>query len=304
MNRSLWDEFKYGVMHSGNRLYQLLAANIILFAVLGLTFSFLYLFTGTSQTGFARNYLYLPDNFPELAFKPWTLVSYMFLHSFSSIFHIIMNMLVLYWFGRIFREYLGDRKLLSTYFLGGFSGGIMFIIVASLSPIFRDASGPLVGASASVLAILVAAATLLPDYSIRLIIFGPVKLKYLALVIVFLDILGIMGSNPGGSIAHLGGALFGFIYVKQLQSGNDLGEWFSKILDFFALAFKPSPKKDTGSFKVHYGKKQAKKSSANTRSGEISQEVIDSILEKVSREGYDGLSQKEKDILFRASKQS
>lgn len=296
METSIWSDLKRNVLHSDNIINKLIAANIIAFLGLSIPLVILQLFNIQIHS-FIQEWLYLPNHISDFITRPWTLISYMFLHSFSDIFHIIMNMLVLYWFGSIFREYLGNRKALALYFLGGIAGGILYMSTAFF-PLFAGANMYLVGASASVLALLVGAATLLPDYSIRLILIGNVKLKWLALFMVILDLISITGSNAGGSLAHLGGAAMGFIYVKQIQQGNDIGEWLSKVFDAISQLFKAKPKQSN--FTVHRNPTQKKRNS-NSAFKYATQAEIDAILEKVKVSGYEALSKSEKEILFKES---
>ncbi|MFI5138462.1 MAG: rhomboid family intramembrane serine protease, partial [Sphingobacteriales bacterium] len=234
---------------------------------------------------YSQEYLLLPASLPKLLTHFWTPVTYMFMH--ADIWHILFNMLWFYWFGQIFEEYLGKKRTLGLYFMGGLAGAFLFIFSYNVFPFFTHtneaATNVLLGASASVMAIMVATATLLPDYTIPLILIGPVKLKWLVLFFIALDFLGITGLNAGGELAHLGGALTGFLYIKQLQKGND---WIGNI----AKLFKPKPK--------------LKVVSNNTSKRTVSlprQEEIDLILDKISQSGYDSLSKQEKEILFRAS---
>ncbi|HKR04017.1 MAG TPA: rhomboid family intramembrane serine protease [Bacteroidia bacterium] len=238
--------------------------------------------------------LAVPASIKSLVWQPWSIVTYAFLH--ENLLHILFNMLWLYWMGKILVEYLGSKKLLSTYILGGIAGAILYILFFNIFPLFSNAvhSSYALGASGSVLAITMAVATLLPDYTIFLLFLGPVKMKYIAGFSVLLDLISISGSNAGGHIAHLGGALFGFIYIRQLQKGNDLAKGFNKLADFISGIFKPKPK-----MKVAYKNPAAKKSSASR--GEPDQETIDKILDKISRSGYTSLSKEEKEILFKAS---
>jgi hypothetical protein len=190
-------------------------------------------------------------------------------------------MLWLYWMGQIFEEYLGNKRTIGLYLLGGLTGGLLFVACYNLIPAFTNvnaaATSVVVGASASVMAIVVATATLLPDYTIPLMIIGPVKLKWIALFYSVIDFLGIAGTNAGGEIAHLGGALFGFIYIKQLQRGHD---WIGGINKLFS----PKPK-----MKVVSNSGNQRKASGTPR-----QEDVDRILDKISGSGYDSLTKQEK----------
>jgi membrane associated rhomboid family serine protease len=240
--------------------------------------------------------LSVPSDFLKLLTQPWSLISYMFVH--VDFFHILFNMLVLFWTGSLFMEYLGQKKLVSTYFLGGLCGGIFYILAYNLFPAFQDLvkDSTLIGASAGVLAILTAIATLLPDYQVHLIFFGPVRLKYVAIFLIILCLINIPQGNAGGQFAHLGGAFFGFIYIRQLKKGRDLAAWFNKIADLFSS----SSNGRTPRMKVSYKRSVSDedyKSQLKSR-----EEQVDRILDKISQSGYDSLSKEEKEILFNASK--
>ncbi|MDD4645687.1 MAG: rhomboid family intramembrane serine protease, partial [Bacteroidales bacterium] len=241
----------------------------------------------------------LPADPAMILKKPWTIVSYMFLH--YDFFHILFNMLWLYWFGKIFLEYLNPKKLISVYLLGGLAGGLVYVLAFNLFPAFQEAV-PLsvaLGASAAVLAIVMAIAFYMPDYTIYMMFVGPVKIKYIAIVTVLIDVLSIRSGNAGGHLAHLGGALFGFLYAIQLRQGKDLSRGFSRFMDSFVSLFKRRPV-----MKVKYKKPEGRPESDleyNARRA-AEQRKIDQILDKISKTGYDGLSKEEKDILFKSSK--
>jgi hypothetical protein len=202
--------------------------------------------------------------------------------------HIFFNMLWLYWIGQIFEEYLGNKRTIGLYIFGGLTGALFFVLAYNYLPVFANSGAAegtiVVGASASVMAIIIATATLLPDYTISMMFIGPVKLKWIAIFYVLLDFLLIAGPNGGGEIAHLGGALFGFIYIKQLQRGSD---WIGAI---------------NGMFKPKSKLKVAANNSDRNSNAKPRQEEIDRILDKISQTGYDSLNKQEKEILFRASK--
>lgn len=240
-----------------------------------------------------REFLMLPSNLKTLAYTPWSIITYMFLH--SGIFHILFNMLVLYWFGNIYQEYLGKQKLIYTYFLSGIFGGLFYVLCYNVFPYFSTSveSSKALGASAAVMGIVFATATLLPNFTIVLAIFGPIRLKYIAFFYLLIDLVGISSANAGGHLAHIGGALFGFIFIKQLQSGNDWTKFPAKIMNGFSGLFKPKK------MKVVY-----KNPSINTnKKQEVTQAEIDRVLDKISQSGYENLSEKEKEILFKAGKQ-
>lgn len=284
---TLWQNIQSKMLRSGSRLYLLIGINVAVFllAYVPPVFEKLF-FRHDILITYVQDYLALPSYLPKLLTRFWTPISYMFMH--AGIFHILFNMLWLYWMGQIFEEYLGKKRIIGLYLLGGLAGALFFIISYNVFPLFTATGvvneSTIVGASASVMAIVIATATLLPDYSIGLMFIGPVKLKWIAVFFVVIDFLGVAGPNAGGEIAHLGGALLGFIYIKQLQRGNDWVTGINKI-------FTPGPK-----LKV-VSKNSNKNSNTLPR-----QEEIDRILDKISNSGYDNLTKQEKEILFRASK--
>jgi membrane associated rhomboid family serine protease len=287
---TLWQDIQYKLLKSGNKLSLIIGINVIVFLAINIPAIIeQLLFTGFGNShiiAFTDEYLLLPASLPKLLYRFWTPFTYMFMH--AGVLHILFNMLWLYWIGQIFEEYLGNKRTIGLYLLGGLTGGLFFVACYNLLPAFTSvnaaAVSTIVGASASVMAIVVATATLLPNYTISLILIGPVKLKWLVLFMVIVDFLMIAGTNAGGEIAHLGGALFGFVYIKQLQRGND---WIGGINKLFER--KPNLKV------VSHNSPQRK------ASGTPKQEDIDRILDKISATGYDSLTKQEKETLFRAS---
>jgi len=299
---SIIEDIKYAFRQPNNTLKQLILINVIIFVVLIVTRTILYLTGASGIYGLIMQYLAL-NSFP-LTFitRPWTLITYFFTH--EGFLHIIFNMLNLFWFGQIVREYLGEKKLMSLYILGGVAGGILYLLSYNFIPYFADraAYSMMIGASASVLAIVVGAATLLPDFSFNLILIGPVKIKYIAAFLVLLSISGAVGDNAGGNIAHIGGAILGWVFIKQLQRGNDMGRPVHAVFGFFGGLFSRRPK-----LKVTH--RQAGSTAASSRGGSTvfgapgkpSQNEIDRILDKISSSGYESLSKEEKQKLFQAS---
>ncbi|MES2268253.1 MAG: rhomboid family intramembrane serine protease [Bacteroidota bacterium] len=288
---TLWQEIQYKMIRSGNKIGLLIGINIIVFLLINVTAVIEQLFRGFGNSlilAYTNEFLLLSAHLPKLAYRFWTPFTYMFMH--GGVFHILFNMLWLYWMGQIFEEYLGNKRTIGLYLLGGLTGGLLFVACYNLIPAFTSinaaAGPPLVGASASVMAIIIATATLLPNYTISLILIGPVKLKWIALFYVVVDFLGIAGGNPGGEIAHLGGALFGFIYIKQMQRGNDWILGISKL-------FQPKPK-----LKVVSNNGPQRKASTSPK-----QEDLDRILDKISATGYNSLTRQEKETLDNLSKQ-
>ena len=240
----MFDEFKNAFQRHNNAHVQLIIINVIVFVVMGI------LMVVSEIGGFQSFYEILheqfaiPSQFGTFTSHPWTLITYAFAHAGFS--HILFNMLALYWFGSLFVEYLGSDKLIAVYFLGALSGGLLYLLAYNTVPYFVEQSNAnaisMVGASAAVNAIIVAAATLLPEYTFVLLLIGPVKIKYIAAVTVFLSFLGTVGGNAGGNIAHLGGALIGFVYIKQLQSGVNWGSWISATISWCKNLFIAQPK--------------------------------------------------------------
>jgi hypothetical protein len=209
----------------------------------------------------------------------------------------------MYWFGRLVSEYLGDRRLVSLYVLGALAGAVIFLLSYNLLPVFQPAIGqPVIGASAAVTAIIVAAAKLLPDYTFMLFIIGPVKIKWIAAVVVLISVAGVNGGNAGGDITHLGGALLGFVFIKQLQAGRDIGRPVQAIGDWFrSLSNRTPAMRASTTRRPEPVTTVANGAKAKQAPGQPLQEEIDLILDKISRSGYESLSKEEKQKLFRAS---
>lgn len=284
---TLWQNIQYKMLKSGSRVNLLIGINVLVFLLVFIPATIEQLYRGFGNSvilTYTDEYLKMPAYLPKLLTRFWTPLTYMFMH--AGFFHILFNMLWLYWMGQIFEEYLGNKRIIGLYILGGLSGALFFIGAYNIFPAFSGyvAGSTIVGASAGVTAVIIATATLLPDYSINLILIGPVKLKWIALFYILIDFLGVVGPNAGGEFSHLGGALFGFIYIKQLQRGHD---WIGAITGIF----KPSPKL-----------KVASKNSGKNSSSKPRQEEIDRILDKISQTGYESLNKQEKELLFRASK--
>lgn len=273
-------------------LVRLIIINVVVFSIL-LLLQVVLRFANSYKLFYTMflPYIGLPGNITEVPFKLWTLFTYSFTH--YDIFHVFGNMLGLYYFGQIIYEFLGSKKLLSLYIYGGLAGGLLYLMAFNLLPVFKDHSTPyLVGASACVYAIVVGAATLSPDYTVFLMFLGPVKLKYLALFFILISFAGTLGVNSFGNIAHLGGAMLGYVYIKQLKSGNDWGVPLFKMIDFFENIFKPKSK-----LKVTHKSNQRK----IVKDRIPNQDEIDKILDKISESGYSSLSKEEKEKLFKAS---
>jgi membrane associated rhomboid family serine protease len=301
---SIVQDIRSAFSRRDNALMQLILLNVLVFAGLIVLRTIL---TVSSASGYYPPVLRqfeLSSALPVLLRHPWTVLTYAFTH--EGFFHILFNLLNLYWFGQLLREYLGDRRLVSIYVLGALAGAAIFLLSYNLIPAFQPAVGsPMIGASAAVTAIIVASATLLPDYTFMLILLGPVKIKWIAAVVVLVSLAGVNGGNPGGEIAHLGGALLGFVYIKQLQAGRDLGRPVQAIGDWVSKLFsrRPTMRVSTARRPEPVTTTSASGSKKPAVAGQPLQDEIDTILDKISRSGYESLSKDEKQKLFRASQQ-
>jgi membrane associated rhomboid family serine protease len=285
---------------------KLIAVNVIAFVLFFVFKLFAFLFNFEADV--VLEWLVFPKEPGEFLFKPWTIITYAFLH--GGLWHLLSNMIILYFSGVYFLTYFSPKKLLNFYFLGGIFGALVYMASYNLFPAFQGAGKSyLIGASAAVMAILVGIATHIPHMRVRLILLGSIKLWWIAAFLVIVDIVQIPISNPGGHLAHLGGAGFGYLYAKQLGKGNNIASGFEKLLDWFGNMFSSSPgtKKKSNLRTVH--KRQAAEGTPSafngrTKSKREQQEKIDAILDKISKSGYDSLTKQEKDYLFNAGKEN
>lgn len=288
---SIVDDIKYR-LGQNNAITRIIFLNVLVFLFFSILSVLGYLFN-QSFISELITYFVLPSNLSKLLYQPWSIVTYMFLH--DGFMHILFNMLWLFWVGSLLQEYLGNTKTYEAYFLGGISGGLLYLLAYNLLPAFSPnvSYSFALGASAGVLAVVCAAATLLPDYNFQLLFFGNVRLKYIALISVLLDLISIPQGNAGGHIAHLGGALFGYLFIKLIYANNNISYRLDALFDAILNVLKPKPK-----IKIQH-KTTFMKTSTNARP---SQADVDVILDKISKSGYESLSQAEKETLFKASK--
>jgi len=271
----LINEFK-----NANILYKLIYLNVgifLLYNILSVISSLFILDVGPSLEK-----LILPSNTSTLIKQPWSIISYMFFH--KTFIHLLFNMIWLHFAGKLFLDYFNEKQFFSTYILGGICGGILFVLSFNYLPAFEIANqnAKAMGASASVLAIMFAISTHIPNYRIQIPFIGMIKIKYLAIALIILDVISIPKGNAGGHIAHIGGALFGYIYAKQLNKGIDISKNLYQLINIVSLK--------------NIFKKQNKTKKNQTK--------IDTILEKISKSGYSSLNKQEKEILFNASKEN
>jgi len=246
---------------------------------------------------FILEYFALPASLELLIYRPWTIFTYMFLH--TSFWHILFNMLWLYWFGKIFTQYLNQRQFLTTYLLGGLAGGVLYILAYNVFPVFEGVipQARALGGSASVMAIVASISLYVPNYAINMIFLGRVKIFYMALALFILDFFMIRHGNAGGHIAHIGGAIYGFLYVYYLRQGKDFSKAFPRIKKSkkwgSKIKRKPRNKAKTT--------ERPKSDESYNRDRAANQKKIDAILDKISRSGYDSLTKDEKELLFNQS---
>lgn len=311
MLQSIWDDIKQEFDY-GNMIKRIIIVNVAVYIFINLLWVFISGVAPDFYQGTVE-FFSISSSGWHLLTHPWSLLTHMFLH--EGFWHILWNMLFLFWFGRIFGDLLGDRRVLPLYILGGLAGAVVYFLVANLGLV--AGSSHALGASAAVMAILVASGVFAPNYGIRLLFLGEVKLKWIVFALVFMNILGTKGTvNAGGSWGHLGGIAMGFVYALQLQQGNDLSAPIQRMIrrveDYFKALLsgsRPGPKaayRRGQAVKTASGdKSQNSRQERTTSKGTLShQEQLDAILDKIKASGYDSLSQTEKDFLFRASKES
>ena len=296
---SFIDEIKY-TLKSKDSFKALIYINLIVFVIIMLSNAL------TFMSGYENfkilSWIAIPANTHTLLYRPWTIITYMFTH--VRFLHLLFNLLVLFWFGKLFLQFLSQRQMIGVYILGGISGAIFYVGAFNLIPKFSGliANSVAIGASASVMAIVISVATLVPNQEVYMMFFGKVKLKYLAIGVIVLDLINIPVDNAGGHIAHLGGALLGFVFIKYYKKGHDITIGVSRTLHFIKELFVPNKE-----IKVTYRRKKDTKHNRPENDMEFNarkkseQEEIDKILDKIAKSGYSSLSDKEKEKLFKMS---
>ncbi len=275
-------------------------ANVAIYIIVAFIGVFSTLFNAASPVAEIVQWVELPASLWSLLCRPWSVLTYMFVH--ERLMHILLNMLALYAFGRIFLTLFSVRHFVGVYILGGIMGGLFFVLAFNLFPYFSNIveEAHLIGASASVLAVIVASAVRRPNYTINVMFLGSMRLVTVAVITVVLSLLLLASENAGGNFAHLGGAFAGWLFAFMLNKGRDITLWINKIIDFFATLFKRTPKKNKPKFTFYKGGRAADyEYNANKKKNE---EEIDRILEKVKSGGYSSLSEEEKKRLFDASR--
>lgn len=281
---------KYKILNVAEKL---IAINLVVFVFFSLI-SFLF------QTTVVFDWFVLSKEFSGLLLKPWSVFTYSFLH--QGLLHLVFNMITLYYVSKLFLSRYNSKLFLNTYLLGAIVGGTLFLLSYNLFPVFSNQLSYLVGASASVMAILIFICASLPQMEVSIFTFK-LKLWQLGAVFVALDLIQIPYGNSGGHIAHIGGALFGYFYATQLNKGNDdIGKGFEKFMDTIVSWF--SFKRKSNLKTVHKSRAQKRNSGKTVHQKKrIQQDQIDAILDKISKSGYESLSKEEKAFLFQSGKE-
>ena len=288
-------------MNTNNLIGQFKQLSIVLKIIVINTLIFLIFYLGSFffklSPSTLVSWFVLPTSFLEIVFQPWSFVTYAFLH--AGFGHLLVNMYLLYWFGLYVLNLFTSKRFLTIYLLGAINGGLFYVLAYNLFPVFNNISSNLMGASAAVLAIVIFIATYTPDAMVRIFTFR-IKLWQIGLVMVLLDLFQLPSSgNAGGLIAHMGGAIFGYVYAIHLKKGNDIGIWFENFMDLLVNLFKSNKYKH---FKQVHKTKQSAPKNAKRNPTTNHQIKIDRILDKIGKSGYDSLTKAEKDFLFKAGK--
>jgi membrane associated rhomboid family serine protease len=291
---SIVDEIKDS-FRKGSTLTRLIYINLAVF--IGVNLAEVILFLANRQDLFPDflSQLAVPADLSVLIRKPWTLVTYMFTH--KGFIHILFNLLWLFWFGRVFLEYFDGKKLVGVYLFGGLAGALVYIACFNLLPVFsKDLPIAIaLGASASITAVAIAIATYVPNYTWNLLFIGRVKIIYVAIAVFILSSLIEFSQNAGGKIAHIGGAIFGFLYTVRYKQGKDMTRGLNHLLEKLFALFRPKPK-------IHVTHRRSETDLEYRRRKADEQKEIDQILDKIAKSGYGSLTAREKEILFRQSK--
>lgn len=274
---------------------RLIAVNIAVFLLYRIVLAIVGMSAIDSAVAFWENsflhYILLSSDWQQVIYHPWTLFTHAFFH--RDLWHLLMNVLCLYGFGRITEDLVGYKKILPIYLFGALGGALLFLLAFSIVPSFRQMPGVAFGASGAVMAIMAAAVTFAPHYEVSLLFLGRIRLLWVVIGMGIVDFINIPMENAGGHIAHIGGALMGWLYAYQLQQGRDLAQPLYSVFDFFANLFKPKPAKQTPIYRRMQADKEVKE--------KAQEEKVNIILEKISKSGYESLSKEEKDFLFSIS---
>ncbi|MCB0458058.1 MAG: rhomboid family intramembrane serine protease [Flavobacteriaceae bacterium] len=292
-------------MTQGSLSYQFKTADIITKLIVINVLIFLVVIIATAlfqlEDNFLTQWFVLPESFSHFITQPWSIVTYNFIH--TGFWHILFNMLWLYFFGRYVTNLFSERRFLAIYLLGGIAGGVLYMISYNIFPAFVSTVGTLQGASAAVMALMGFSATYSPNAPIRIFTIN-LKLWHIAMFFILWNLVSLSTlKNAGGILAHLGGAFFGYVYARQLLKGNDIGNWFERLLERIVALFTPKKKKPFK--KVHRNKTTQNASQRfNKETKTDYQKQVDQILDKIGKSGYESLTKEEKDFLFKAGKEN
>ena len=293
--QDFWSKIKL-IIKTSNSYTHLIYINLIVFLILKILTVLDFLFLIETNSNLIYNYLAISSNIYSAIKKPWTFITYMFTH--QDIFHLFFNLIWLHIGSKLFLQHFTEKQLISTYVLGGIFGALSYIVAFNIFPVFQVepyTNSITIGASASILAIFMAISTFKPKYKINLIFLGNVPLINIAIILIFLDLILIPVSNAGGHIAHLGGAIYGYIFIKQIKKGKDISINVKNILERIINTFKTKKR----SHKVY--RRPKSDIEFNSEKAQKNKE-IDKILEKIAKSGYESLNKEEKAMLFNASK--
>lgn len=293
---------RLSIGQDGNALTMLIAIILVIFV--GLAFVKVVYYFSFAESGKllfqsqVLNWLMLPAGFNDFISKPWTLITHFFVH--DDVWHIIVNMLWLWGFGYIFQDLTGNRQIVPVFLYGGLAGAFVFLLTHNTIPVLMANSGPALGASAGVMAVVIATTTLAPGYRIFPFINGGIPLWVLTAIFLIIDLATIPNNNAGGHLAHLGGAAMGFLYISMLKRGSDWGLWMNTFFDWVNNLFNPEkPQKGKVIKSQLFYKSNVKPFKKETL---VTQQKIDEILEKIHQKGYTSLSEEEQEVLKKASK--
>lgn len=297
---------KLSIGQDGNALTLLLAINLVVFAVMAFIHVVYYFSYGSPQGTVLFedqivDWVALPASGETLLTRPWTILTYMFVHSTRDIWHILGNMLWLWAFGFILQDLTGNRKVVPLYVYGALAGALAFILSFNFIPGLRDnlPTATMVGASAGVMAIAIGTTTLAPGYRLFTFINGGIPLWVITVLYLIIDLATIPYSNAGGHIAHIAGAAMGFAFMKAAMQGKDWGAWMNNFFDWTNNLFNPDKPKKGKVVKSQLFYKASVK--PFTKTPLITQQRIDEILDKINQKGYNALTEDEKELLKRAS---
>jgi membrane associated rhomboid family serine protease len=280
---------------NGDGLSRLIFVNIAVFVVL-LIISVVEQFSGRSirLEEYPNIYLSSTSNLELLARRPWTIITHMFAH--IEVGHFLFNLVTLFTVGKLFRHFLGSKRLVANYILGGLAGFLVYLICYNVFP-GLNANSSILGASAAVMSLIITIGMVKPNYSIKLFGVFEMKLIWLCGILVFVDLISLQkGFNSGGHLGHLGGALYGFLYARNYNQGKNMASWFENLLSRISSLFNGKKRSD-----LHAVHKRPKTDEQFNVEKASRQKRIDQILDKISRAGYESLTKEEKDFLFKYS---